>query len=64
MDKESQDKDKRLEEGKRRLEDIERRIGRFMPKVVSKEGVRRGEWRSDYPLVTGDLPKHRRKVTA
>ena len=54
-------KAERIEEGKKRLEEIERRVGRFMPKGTMKEGVKRGEWRSDYPLITDNHPKERRK---
>lgn len=37
----------RLEAGKKRLADIERRIGIFMPKTTGREGAKRSEWRSD-----------------
>jgi hypothetical protein len=37
----------RLEEGRKRLADIERRIGPYMPKIKVREGVKRSEWRSD-----------------
>jgi hypothetical protein len=37
----------RLEEGRKRLAEIERRIGPFMPKVKVRDGVKRTEWRSD-----------------
>jgi hypothetical protein len=37
----------RLEEGKKRLADIERRIGPYMPKIKVRDGARRTEWRSD-----------------
>jgi hypothetical protein len=44
LDKAAED---RLEAGKKRLADIERRIGIFMPKTTGRQGAKRTEWRSD-----------------
>jgi hypothetical protein len=38
----------RLSPAKKRLTEIERRIGPFMPKPVVKSGVKHGEWHSGY----------------
>ena len=43
----AQNAEKRLEEGKKRLADIERRIGPYMPKIKVRDGARRTEWCSD-----------------
>ncbi|HVM81256.1 MAG TPA: hypothetical protein VMU06_19705 [Stellaceae bacterium] len=57
MDEEKQAEPERIKKGRERLEEIERRIGRFMPHHTSKDGVKRGEWRSDYPHLTADPAK-------
>jgi len=38
----------RLAPARRRLADLEQRIGPFMPKPVVRSGVKRGEWHSGY----------------
>ena len=59
----SDDVDSRLAAAKERLEDIEKRIGRFMPKVKTRDGVKRGQWRSDHAFIRGDgRGKTRRKA--
>jgi hypothetical protein len=52
----------RLEEGKKRLADIERRIGPYMPKIRVREGVKRGEWRSDNTVIRGQRTAQKKKV--
>jgi hypothetical protein len=37
----------KLEEGKKRLTDVEKRIGPYMPKIKTRSGVKRSEWRAD-----------------
>jgi len=52
----------RLEEGRKRLADIERRIGPFMPKIKVREGVKRNEWRSDNTAIRSQrAPKKKAK---
>jgi hypothetical protein len=44
----------RLEQGKKRLADIEKRIGPFMPKI--REGIKRTEWRHEDTAVRTEQP--------
>jgi hypothetical protein len=37
----------RLEEGRKRLADIQQRLERYMPRIKVREGAKRSEWRSD-----------------
>lgn len=50
-----------IKRGRERLEEIERRIGRYLPNVTVRDGVKRGEWRSDYPRITSDIPRKGRE---
>jgi hypothetical protein len=50
----------RLEEGKRRLADIERRIGPYMPKIKVRDGAKKSEWRSD-KVAMKDRPTGKKK---
>jgi hypothetical protein len=50
----------RLEEGKKRLADIERRIGPYMPRIKVRDAVKRSEWRSDNSAPKSHRPYKKR----
>jgi hypothetical protein len=50
----------RLEQAKKRLADIERRIGPFMPKITIREGIKRTEWRHENTAVRTDQSKKKK----
>jgi hypothetical protein len=53
--------EQRIEDAKSRLADIERRLRPFMRKPVVRDGVKRGEWRSDTGFIRSNHKPKRSK---
>jgi hypothetical protein len=51
----------RLEQGKKRLAEIEKRIGPFMPKIKVREGIKRTEWRHENTAVRTERSPKKKK---